>query len=281
MTEKYGFLSSSRWIGLIVGTAVVTAVCTVLGFWQWGRYELKVEQVAQIDQNFDAAPIPLEDYLAGGLTVSENDQWSRVTAEGTFVPGSSVALRNRPVGGTAALHALAILETETDGGTVAVVVDRGWVGSDDPLPPLPTGEVTVTMRLRPEEGPVDREAPEGQAYTVNVGQVAASAGVTLDDVPALRGYGQDTSPAEPLRGYPDPERTLGSHLSYAFQWWFFALAAPVGVAILARREATEDALLSRLDPDDRPAPARARTERPARRRGQAEEEEDALIDAQL
>ena len=120
-----------------------------------------------------------------------------------------------------------------------------------------------------------------QDVTLRDGMHAVGHSFTLDDVPALRGYGQDTSPAEPLRGYPDPERTLGSHLSYAFQWWFFALAAPVGVAILARREATEDALLSRLDPDDRPAPARARTERPARRRGQAEEEEDALIDAQL
>lgn len=277
--SRYRFLSSSRWIGLLVGTLVVSAVCTVLGMWQWGRYEQKVEQIEQIDANYGAEPVPLEDFLSGGLTVEGEDQWRRVVLTGEFVPESSVALRNRPVDGIAALHTLAVFLAQTDGGRLAVVVDRGWVGPDDALPALPSGETTLVVRLRPEEGPVDRTAPPGQAYTVHVAQVIESAGSDLDDVPALRGYGQDTAPAAPLRGYPEPERTLGSHLSYAFQWWFFALAAPVGVAILARREAHEDALLAGPDRASRPVAPGLPASR--RRRGRAEREEDALIEAQL
>ena len=260
----------------MVGTLVVTAVCTLLGLWQWDRYEAKQEQVSRIDQNFDAAPISLGEYVAGGLTVTGEDQWRSVTLTGEYVPDSQVALRNRPVGGTSALHDLGVFLAEVDGGRLAVVVDRGWVGADDELPALPSGVTEVTVRLRPEEGPSDRAAPTGQAYTVHPGQVVAAAGLTLEDVPILRGYGQAVAPAAPLHAYPDPERTLGSHLSYAFQWWFFALAAPIGVVILARREAHEDALLARLTEGDAAEPAALRTRRP-----NAEAEEDALIDSQL
>jgi hypothetical protein len=112
---------------------------------------------------------------------------------------------------------------------------------------------------------------------------------------------EEPPPAEgPLR-LPRPDTDLGTHLSYTFQWWVFALGALVGVAVLARREAAARAAMATDVPaaGTRPAQSAAgRTEeaapgapgrrtaasstRPPRRRtARGDEEEDALIDAQL
>ena len=73
------------------------------------------------------------------------------------------------------------------------------------------------------------------------------------------------TPAQPaLADFPEPESLNGTNLSYALQWWFFAAAIPVGAVLLARREKEESAGVVRQ-----------------RHRGRAEEEEDALIEAQL
>ena len=82
-------------------------------------------------------------------------------------------------------------------------------------------------------------------------------------LPVLQGYAQVTAAQPPLADFPEPEDLTGTNLSYALQWWFFAAAIPVGAVLLARREKEESAGVVRQ-----------------RHRGRAEEEEDALIDAQ-
>lgn len=260
---RHAHLRTGRWLGLVLGALVASVVCVALGVWQWGRYEARVEAVAQVDANWDAPVITLDQFVARGLTVAPGSQWQAVQLNGEYVEGSTVLLRNRPVSATPALHVLAVLLAQRDdGGDVAVVVSRGWVPADASIPPLPSGERDVLVRMRVEEGAVDRVPPPGQVYTLHTSQVVRATGVDLDDVPVVQGYGQAVDVAPPLRPHPEPERDLGPHLSYAFQWWFFAAAIPVGVVVLARREGEDDAV------------------RPRRRRGD-EVAEDDLVDAQL
>ena len=106
---------------------------------------------------------------------------------------------------------------------------------------------------------------------------------------------------------PVPDTDPGSHLSYAFQWWTFALGGLVAFTYMARREVLEeregDAAPDDVVPleplgdgtvlwptrdDPRPARRRAVPRRratdpnvPHRRGGRDEDAEDALIDAQL
>lgn len=265
MADRYAHARTGRWVGLALGALVVSVSCVFLGLWQWGRYEDRVAAVEQVEANWDAAPIGLDELVARGLTVVPDSQWQTVRLTGSWVPSSTVLLRNRPVQATAALHALSILRaSRDDGGDVAVVVARGWLPADGAeVPDAPAGRHEVVVRMRVEEGPVDRVPPPGQVYTVHTSQVVLAAGVDLADVPVLQGYGQLVDTPAPLRGFPEPDRDLGPHLSYAFQWWFFAAAVPVGVVILARREAEED---------DLPRP---------RRRPEDEVAEDELVEAQL
>ncbi|MDO5494410.1 MAG: SURF1 family cytochrome oxidase biogenesis protein, partial [bacterium] len=156
---------------------------------------------------------------------------------------------------------------------VAVAVNRGWAYVDDPVPSLPGGRQVVEGRLRIDEPASGRPSPEGQVYNYNAGDVVGAAGLEaqLEGVPVLQGVVQLEEPGQGLGDPVLPERSLGNHLSYAFQWWFFAAAIPVGLVILARREAMDEFAM-----------AVAGVGAPRRRSGPTDEElEDRLVEGQL
>ena len=98
-----------------------------------------------------------------------------------------------------------------------------------------------------------------------------------------------------------PSTDPGSHLSYAFQWWTFALGGLVAFSLGARRELQDGRAAGEADVPapaappvtvdgvelwptrDTPRPRRNPTapDVPRRRGGRDEDAEDALIDAQL
>ena len=272
--SRWSFLRTRRWVGAAAIAVVVATACVLLGQWQWDRHESRAAANDLVNTNYDRATAPLGDVVDGG-TVGADVVWRSVELEGRYV-GEQVTVRNRPVDGNAAARVLAVLRTEGDDGVPGlVVVDRGWLPLEDevPVPPAyPEGEVTVVGRVREAEAADARTAPAGQVYRIEPGTVADAAGVDGGDL--LAGYvmatAEDGAAPDGLRAFPRPETTPGSHLSYAFQWWVFAVGALVGFVVLARREAAEGAV-----PQEAP-----RAPRPPRRRSDADEE-DALIDAQL
>ena len=202
------------------------------------------------------------------------------------------------------------------------MVVRGWVPEDadasSPADPalVPEGTLSVTARLRTAEPVLDRVPPEGQAHSVNPTQIASQLGLDTNAV-VIGAFGelaQEEPAADRPQPLPAPETGLGPHLSYAFQWWIFALFFPGALIFRLRRQfqdlAAEEAeaaagatpgegdadaavAIDPADPHAAPSPrTAARTgardtadHRPrravrARRRGQDEEEEDALIDQQ-
>ena len=228
--------------------------------------------------------------------------WSPVEMQGSYCtdPGCVLYVRNRQLSGEVGFWQLAPFRAE-DGTTLLVV--RGWVpqDSEESVPaspsPVPDGEITVTARLRPAEPVLDRVPPEGQAHSVNPTQIAQQLDLDADALVA-GAFGElatEQPEAERPQALEAPETGLGPHLSYAFQWWIFALFFPGALVVRLRRQLQdldeEDAAReadgpSGSDSTPRERSARARTDhRPRRavhapRRGQDEEEEDALIDQQ-
>jgi cytochrome oxidase assembly protein ShyY1 len=293
-----------RAVGLCLLAVALATACVFLGRWQWHRHEWRDAQIAIVMDNFGADPVPLSSVLTPDQAVPDDLVWKPVLVSGHYLPEQTVELRNRPADGTPAYHVLVpfvvddssagTAPTATDAGTV-LVVDRGWVptgenaDADVVAPAPPTGDVTITVRLRADEPDSTRRAPAGQVQAIAVDEVLDVAGV---DQPAWQAYGGlvSESPAvTPMPGtLPQPSIDPGSHLSYAFQWWVFALGSLVGFGLLARREVLEgsDEPSAPVDPDPwapraprGPRPARVHTSR--RRDGRAEAEEDALVDAQL
>ena len=275
MTRSYRFLTSGRWVGLIVTGLVVAATCVLLGFWQWGRYEHKRDLVAQFDRAYDAPVQTMAEVVDGGIAVSRDREWYPVELTGRWVSGEQVLVRNRTVDGRNAYRVIGLFRADAGHSPVDVLVDRGWLPvADDQkqAPELEPGPVSVVARLREPEAPDARGIAKLQAQTINPEQVGAAlargAGAsTGTDVPLVAGYAQVTDGMDGLSGYPRPERDLGPHLSYAFQWWVFAVGIAGGLVVLARREAAENAGVT---------PARSRVQHAT-----AETEEDALLDQQL
>ena len=335
-------LSRDTLLGLIA-VLVLAAVCVVLGMWQFGRYEDRRDAAEVIRTNYDASPVALDEVIDDvEAPLPASREWTPVTLRGSYCtePSCVLYVRNRQLEGSVGFWQL--VPFRTDEGTTLLVV-RGWVPSDssasqpaDPAP-IPEGELTATVRLRPAEVVLDREPPPGQTHSVNPGQSAGLMG--LEDPEVVTGAFGELAAEEPAADRPaalsSPDTSLGPHLSYAFQWWVFALFFPGALVYRTRRqlqdlaaeeqEARADAAGHEHAPgaqdavdagtDDagtadgtdspegtgqepespregegarRPAPRRTdrRTHhRPrravhTRRRGQDEEEEDALIDQQ-
>ena len=282
-----------RAVGLVVLGVVLAVACTFLGRWQWHRHVWRDAQIAVAEANYDAAPVPLAEVVTGPSDeLADDEQWLPVTVVGTYLPDATVLLRNRPVDGQAVYHVLVPFQESGPGGAL-LVVDRGWVQTGEDasaavsVPAPPAGEVTLVARLRPAEAASDRTG-DGYAQSIEPAQVLAAGGASAasSDVYAhvyVQRMSEDPAPTSVPGDLPAPDLDPGSHLSYAFQWWVFALGALIGFSWLARRELLEDREPRRQSGGQPggPAPAEPSPPRPRRREGRAEAEEDALIDAQL
>jgi len=283
-----------RAVGIVCVGLVVATACVLLGRWQWNRHVWRDAAIEVVRTNFAAPPVPLGEVLGSTDDVlGKADEWRTVEVVGRYDEDATVLLRNRPVGGTPSYHVLVPFVVEdASAGTAAqpvgagdvLVVDRGWVptGADASttvdVPQPPAGTVVLTARLRLDERPTTRSAPDGQVQAIASEQVLAAGGLT--DATPYAAYAQrvaeDPAPAQVPGALPPPSTDPGSHLSYAFQWWAFAVLVLGAAVVVARREA---ALVAA---DDTAAAAVPSAPRAARRRGgRAEDEEDALIDAQL
>jgi cytochrome oxidase assembly protein ShyY1 len=234
-------LVTPRWMGALLLSAVVAVVCYNLGWWQYHRHEAKVERNALIEAHYDADPVPVDTVL-GSSALPASEKWTRVSADGEYVAGP-LYVRGRPLDGAVGYEVLWVLRPADGSGDV--VVDRGWVsqaasGATDlpAVPPAPRGPVTVLGWVHPGEPTRSPIAANGSLGSINLAQISEATGLT-----PLDGYVQlqsETLPdgSSPSRPQPlgEPDRSLGPHLAYAYQWWFATVVGFVLVGFGIRRE---------------------------------------------
>ncbi|MFD1833010.1 MULTISPECIES: SURF1 family cytochrome oxidase biogenesis protein [Streptomyces] len=223
-----------------------------LGFWQLHRHEDRVARNELIARSLDAPAVPVGELTAPGRGPDDGDRYRTVRATGVYDTDEEVVVRQRTGADSRRIGYHVITPLVREDGT-AVLVNRGWVPAGEDLtrfpevPAPPSGEVTVTGRLMADEsegsGVREKEGlPPRQVMLIDSDRMAEELGR-----PVLGGYValEETAPRpsgeqpEPL---PEPDHSgIGAHLAYAFQWWLFAAAVPVGWAVLVRRERRERA----------------------------------------
>lgn len=280
---------AGRW-AIYVALAVVFAIaCAFLSNWQFSRNEERASQLALVERNYDAEPVPLAEVIPAGGELEPRDEWRPVRLTGEYVIDEQLLARNRPHGGTAAFEVL--VPFRLDDGRV-LLIDRGWVppGRDQPqpdaVPAPPEGDVTVIARVRPGEPlPASgRSAPDGQVPTINLALVAESVAADVGENLELGAYGvlvsEDPAPASAPHALESPSEDPGPHLSYAIQWILFAVMGFVFIGYVIRterRHRREEAEEAEADAARGPAPVAAPASR--HRRDRDAEDEDAILDA--
>lgn len=245
--SAYRFLLSRQWVVLTLVALLLIPGMVRLGFWQLHKHEDRVARNDLVAESLAADPVPVGELAAPGRGPADADRYRRVTATGVYDTGGETVVRQR-TGGDGRSIGYHVLTPLVRGDGTAVLVNRGWIPAGDDLtkfpevPAPPSGEVTVTGRLMADEkagsGVKDKQGlPPRQVMLIDSARMAQEL-----DRPVLGGYValEKTSPepsGEQPERLPEPDHSgIGPHLAYAFQWWLFAAAVPVGWVVLVRRE---------------------------------------------
>lgn len=261
-----------RWGVYILIAAAFAVACAFLSNWQFDRNTHRGEQLALIEQNYDADPEPLADVIGTDGKFDPATEWQPVLLRGEYLPDDQTLVRNRPHGGTSAFEVLVPFR-DADGRIF--IIDRGWVppgegANPDFVPQPPAGMTEVIVRVRPGEAlPTSgRSAPEGQLPTIHLPSMAE---MTDGDV-ITSAYGrmvtEDPSAETALGGFQSPTEDPGPHLSYAIQWILFAIMGFIFIGYIIRTEIQKH----REEAEGRTVP-----ERKSRRRDRDADAEDELL----
>lgn len=222
-------------IALILVAVGASATCIRLGFWQLDRLGQRRALNSLYEQRFASPSIDL-------ATVASFDslEFTRAHASGVYDYERQLVAVMRRLNGVLGVHIVTPLEVSNG---VAVLVNRGWVSSADGR--------TVNLRSLTErdsarvEGyltvPIASGRPSAggrgdwPAYVVRVSPQLHAARFPYRILPVVLVRGRSASVNE-LLPIPPPEATDGPHLSYALQWFAFALIALIGTAVLLRAE---------------------------------------------
>jgi surfeit locus 1 family protein len=222
---------------LTVGAVLLCAVFIRLGFWQWGRGNVRQAQWTEFSRGADEA-VALD---ARGIDAVPRFQ--RVTVVGQFEAEHQFLLDNRSHDGRPGYEVLTPLDRP--GGRIALV-DRGWVpfsGSRDKLPDVALmshGSVKVTGRA--DDLPVAGLALGRAAPTLEGGWPKVTSYPTMNELSAALARPLEprivlldaSEPGGYVRDWHPPGMQPIRHWAYAIQWWAFAVVTLIFWAVVSR-----------------------------------------------
>jgi len=229
--RSFRFLLSRRWVLFTVAVAILAYGTWWLGDWQWGRLESKHHSNALITAHLHQEPEQVAKVLAPGQAVSDDAEWTRVTATGTYDTAHTITWRYRTNDHSEAGVDVVVPLITADG--TGVLVDRGWLASADqdhhpvPIPAPPSGQVTVTGWVRADATGDSTRVSGLATRAVSSATIAPAIGVTLDGG-WVQLESESPAPATTLAANDLPDLGNGPHFFYALQWWFFGILAIFG-----------------------------------------------------
>lgn len=216
----------------VVCAAAVVAMVN-LSLWQFDRLDDRRMFNARVANRSALAIVDIADI---DLSDPATAEWRRIGAVGKYRVEDEVLVLNRSQGGRAGVNVVTPLQL--DGGPSILVV-RGFLPLDAPVPPPPSGRVAVigTAKLSDARRSTDLDVAEGRVdefFRLDVERIDLQ--IEVDLVPiALIAEASDPPEDPSLQPVAKPQLSEGSHLSYAIQWLIFATAVVVGWILASRR----------------------------------------------
>ena len=238
-------MSSLARLLLIAFFGLAALVCARLGVWQVQRlHERRAANAVALEARA-AEPVRLDSVTTGDSSLIER----HVLARGRYDHAHDVVLRGRAYQGAPGVEIVTPLVFE--GGRTAVLVNRGFVPAPDAASVetdalQEPGMVTVKgLAMAPPAGkgaPLQR--PNGTTWArLDLEALGARMPYTLAPI-YIRQEPDSALPRFPRRLEPFPIDD-GPHLSYAIQWFSFALMAVVfGIVVLRQTKRPQGVTLS-------------------------------------
>jgi cytochrome oxidase assembly protein ShyY1 len=221
--------------------AILVAVLVSLGLWQLRRHDDRRAVNARIVAGSRATAALDTVVSPAAERLPEAARFARVEVRGTWDRTHEVLIRFRTRDGLPGYESLTPLVVRPG---VAVLVDRGWlpleVAEKQESPP-PAGEATVVGLMLAGESEARFRPSEGTFERLVVGAVHVPALESRLGYDLYPGFVQLVEPDDPTTfpvPLPKPRLDQGPHLTYAMQWFAFAVIALVGWGLLVRRSAS-------------------------------------------
>jgi len=194
---------------------LVATVCVRLGRWQLNRLTQRRARNSVLAARLALPPLTVRRDIG-----ADSARQRRVVAHGVYDFSAERAWPGRSFQGTPGVALITPLRL-ADGSVV--LVDRGWVPSPDAF------HVDHALYREPDTATVTGIAlipPRGRGDVDVAGFLPFVIQLETPGPPPNRGL---------PRRWPPPAFDDGPHLSYAIQWFSFALIALVGTAVLIRK----------------------------------------------
>jgi surfeit locus 1 family protein len=214
------------------GTLILLVCLTVfikLGLWQQHKAEAKQTLQATLDQRSLERPVAMPESMQN----PEDWRYRRVVLRGRYDDRYQILLDNQVENSEAGFHVLTPLRLENT--ETAVLVNRGWVPAGIDRARLP--EVTVPPELQEINGriwlppakffalqPEQSAGPAWQKVWQNIDLQLYGSMVPFKVSPVVVRLDADSAGGY-LRNWPRPAERMEMHLSYAYQWYGFAVTA--------------------------------------------------------
>lgn len=226
-------LFSRRWWWATLVVLLGMAFLARLGVWQLDRLAQRKARNAEIIQQLGLPPLLLaEDPLPDDLS---SLKYRRASVSGEFDFSRQIALLYQNRMNSPGIHLIAPLVIE--GGSQAVLVDRGWLPTSQADPELwsqfdEAGPVTVTGFIQlsqtlpgkaQETAPQAPVKPQSEWYRVDIEAIQTQVPYNLLSVYILESPPEEGEGHLPFQVEPEFDLSNGPHLGYAIQWFIFAL----------------------------------------------------------
>ncbi len=204
-----------RDVTLGVVAILVATVCVLLGRWQLNRLTQRRASNSVLAARLALPPLTVRRDIG-----ADSARQRRVVTYGVYDFSAERTWPGRSFQGTPGVALVTPLRL-ADGSVV--LVDRGWVPSPDAF------HVDHALYREPDTATVTGIAlipPRGRGDVDVAGFLPFVIQLETPEPPPKRGL---------PRRWPPPAFDDGPHLSYAIQWFSFALIALVGTAVLIRK----------------------------------------------
>lgn len=226
-----------RFWGVHLLAAVAVGIAGVLGFWQYEAWQER--RAAEARDLTRLEPVPLDAVLGPDDPFPGDRVGQPVLLGGTWLPDATVLVSGREHEGREGYWVVTPIAIGAEDGPALPVV-RGWVASQDVVPPPPEGYGELVAWLQPPDpaGEPDPDPDDDVLQEVRIADLVqrvdqdlyGAYGIVADEVaPGAWPIGEnalnpgtDGLEQADLDQLPEVSRfTALRNLLYAVEWWFF------------------------------------------------------------